>query len=145
MYESVKWISKYNIGIDSVDEQHRSLFELANKFFSLNEDDSKDEFKKLIYEFNNYLAVHFKDEEEFMESIGYPDLENHKKLHSNIIERGLDVLKTSATIPVMKAKMKKVSKDFFINHILKEDIKIKYFYDEPVERGLEDITDAAFR
>jgi len=146
VYENVSWLSKYNIGIVSIDEQHQELFELSNKFFALNEDDSKEEFKKLIYEFNKYMAVHFKDEEEHMQEIGYPELEAHKILHKNIILRITTVLKESGSIPTMKAKMKEVARNFFIDHILKHDIKIKYFCDHhKLDDSLEDITDQAFK
>jgi hemerythrin len=93
-----------------------------------------------VYEFNKYLAEHFRDEEEFMESIDYPDAQVHKELHEKIIKRGTDVLKNASSVAQMKSEMKKVSKDFFIEHILKHDMKIKYFYDKPENENIQEIS-----
>ena len=145
MYEEVSWITSYNIGIDGVDKQHEELFELSNSFFKLSEDGSVSEFKKYVYEFNKYMAVHFKDEESYMESIGYPELEAHRRLHQNLIDSITKVLKESSSISVMKLKMKDIAKRF-IEHILKEDIKIKYF--KNANQNVEDIeyiTDESFK
>jgi len=145
-YDNVKWISKYDIGIDGIDKQHKEIFELSNSFFKLTEDDSVEEFKSYVYEFNKYMAVHFKDEEVYMESIGYPELESHKKLHQKIIDLTATVIKESGSIPVMKSKMKNVVRKFFIDHILKEDIKIKYHKNENHNvKDIEYITDESFR
>ncbi len=141
----VNWLSKYNIGIKGIDEQHKELFELSNSFFKLTEDDSVKEFKKYVNEFNKYMAVHFKDEEQYMESIGYPELQKHKKLHENLIDAITKVLKGSCGISTMKVKMKKVAREFFIEHIQKEDIKIKYFKNANNRlENIEYITDESF-
>jgi hemerythrin len=145
MYEEVNWISKYDIGIDGIDKQHKELFELSNSFFKLKEDDSVAEFKKYVYEFNKYMAEHFKDEELYMQSMGYPELKAHEKLHQNLIDSITKILKESGTIPVMKSKMKEIAKRF-IDHILKEDIKIKYYKnDHQNVQDIEYITDESFK
>ena len=33
----------------------------------------------------DYVVKHFKDEESYMASIGFPNLEEHKKLHGNLL------------------------------------------------------------
>ncbi|MGC8941776.1 MAG: bacteriohemerythrin [Sulfurihydrogenibium sp.] len=70
------------IGIEDMDEQHLKLLELLNKVMNLLHEGKKEEAMHLFdREILDYTEKHLADEEKFMESIEYPDLENHKKIH----------------------------------------------------------------
>ena len=73
------------------------------------------------------MNTHFKDEEEYMSSIKYPQLEEHKKLHQELIDYLASVIKTPAKLEIIKTKMKVVAKRALIDHIMNEDTKIKLF------------------
>ena len=68
-----KWDNEYSIHSDIIDAQHKKLFEIAEKAGTLisKQVDSK-EIKKILAELFEYMKVHFRDEEQYMDSIGYP-------------------------------------------------------------------------
>ncbi|MGD9718617.1 MAG: bacteriohemerythrin, partial [Sulfurimonadaceae bacterium] len=81
-HTKIAWDNNYKIGIDAIDQQHKKLFVLVNKLYDLeDEGDFKQELKQILYDFSDYMKTHFKDEEAYMESIGYPALSEHKKYH----------------------------------------------------------------
>ncbi len=127
MSDSVVWTSKYSLDINKIDEQHKHLFELANRVFNLENDNLKSEVRTLLVEFNEYMKTHFSDEEEYMESINFPELEYHKKLHARIIEHVNNIIKETKSIVEIKEKMKDVTKKYLIEHIVDEDMKMKNY------------------
>lgn len=130
MEEIVPWSAKYSLGIKDIDEQHQHLFELANRVFKLSDDNEKEDIKELLVEFSEYMKTHFKDEEEYMRSIKFPELEYHQKLHENIIDTLSNVVKEVSSISELKIKMKDIAKKVLIEHIVDSDMKIKEYQEE---------------
>ena len=126
--QKVPWHDEYKIGIKNIDEQHHKLFDLVNELYNISDGaDAKEHLRRVLYEFSEYMKTHFQDEEEYMLSIGYPDLEEHKQIHQNIIDNLAKVISTPAKLSIIKSKMRVVAKRVLIDHIVNEDIKIKTF------------------
>lgn len=69
-------------GIKEMDSEHLELVEMINHIAHLLREGKKEEAEEFfVNELSTYVETHLKDEEEFMESIGYPELEAHKKVH----------------------------------------------------------------
>lgn len=135
--KKILWDDRYKIGIRSIDNQHKKLFDLVNKLYDLDETKNlKEEMREILYEFNDYIKTHFDDEEIYMRSIGYPLLGEHEKLHADIIDTITKIIQTPATLNIMKSKMRIIAKHALVDHILHEDSKIKIFL---VEEGIESI------
>jgi hemerythrin len=140
--QKVPWDDRYKLGIDTIDTQHKKLFELVNRLFELEDSNNdKEEFRKLLYEFNNYMKMHFHDEEEYMSLVEFPNIEGHKKLHQEIIESIDQAISSSAKLSIVKSKMRIVSKRVLIEHIVHEDIKINLFLAEKEDEDIFDISD----
>ncbi|WP_455756399.1 bacteriohemerythrin [Sulfurimonas sp.] len=125
--EKIAWDDKYKLGIDSIDVQHKKLFEIVNRLYDLKEDSNKEELRTILYEFSDYMGLHFRDEEEYMLSIKFPDLENHKQLHQDIIDTLTKIITTPAKLSIIKTKMRVIAKRVLIDHIMHEDTKIKLY------------------
>ena len=139
--QKVPWHNKYNIGIKTIDKQHKKLFDLVNALYNLEDGaDIKEDLRKILYEFSYYMKTHFQDEEEYMLSIGFPSLEEHKQIHLDILKALSKIINTPAKPNIVKSKMKIVTKRLIIDHILNEDMKIKLFL---LEKG-EEITEEIF-
>lgn len=124
----IPWDDSYIIGIKAIDNQHKKLFDLVNRLYDVEEgENSKEELRTILYEFNDYMKVHFKDEEEYMASIDFPDLKNHRKIHQKLIENLATIIHTPAKLEIIKTKMRVVAKRVLIDHIMHEDIKIKLY------------------
>jgi len=129
--QKIVWDRRYNLGMAMVDKQHKKIFELVNKIYEIDDSDNvKEDIKKLLYEFKDYMQVHFEDEEKYMESIAYPNLQKHRELHEKIIQNVMQVIQKPVNISILKSKIKIIIKRSFIEHILQEDIKIKIFTDQ---------------
>ena len=139
MIEKIQWMKKYELGIDEIDLQHEYLFELANSVCLLHDDNTKENIRELLHEFHDYTLIHFKDEEAYMKSINFPELEYHKKLHENIVETLNNVIKESGSIANIKQKMKEVVKTVLIEHIVDDDMKIKLFEEQDLSIIIDDI------
>ena len=92
MYE---FKEEYKTGIDFIDEQHKVLFEIADKTYNLLKNDlTLDKYDKivaLIEELQNYTEFHFNAEEEYMKSINYKRMFTQKVEHDAFIKRIKDV------------------------------------------------------
>lgn len=87
----VIWEDKYAIGVESIDEQHKELFEISNRIFDLLKNDlitdKYDSIIEIIKELKNYTIYHFEAEEEYMKNIGYKKLLSQKVAHNDFLEK----------------------------------------------------------
>ena len=126
--EKVLWKDEYKLGIELLDTQHKQLFSLVNKLYEPeNQQMTKEELAGILYAFSDYMNVHFKDEEEYMSSIGYPGLLEHIQLHNELVNYLTSVIKTHAKVDILRTKMRLLAKRVLIDHVVHEDIKIKLF------------------
>ncbi|RAZ46561.1 bacteriohemerythrin [Campylobacter hyointestinalis] len=120
------WDAKYSINNDEIDAQHKKLFELARKaYIYANKNISKDDMKGIIGEFFEYMKEHFSKEELYMEQIGYPRLEEHSKIHKDIINSMSNLIRTTKNINDMKENLVVIAERWLIEHILQNDVKIE--------------------
>lgn len=91
----LKWKDDYLIGVESIDEQHKKLFEIAERAFELlNNDmyiDKYDKIVDILSELKNYTIFHFKYEEDYMLSIGYKRFLSQKIEHDEFIKKINDI------------------------------------------------------
>lgn len=82
---------EYRTGIEAIDEEHKELLKILDELHCLvANDDSDDKYDKILNlskYFRNYIQVHFKNEEEYMESIQYEELEVQQLAHEVFIAR----------------------------------------------------------
>ena len=88
------WGMSYSVHNAKIDEQHKKLFELARKVEKISDKSlCKNEIKDLLAEFFNYMKDHFNDEEKYMQMIGYLNLNEHRKIHKEIIQSMINLIK----------------------------------------------------
>ncbi len=118
------------IGVEKIDNQHRELIKRLNDFLeTLKEGKGKEELIKIFSFLEYYTVFHFDDEEELQKEINYPYFEKHKEIHKNFKEEILKLkegLNKDTTLSTTISLSKKLL-DWYINHIKKEDKKIKGF------------------
>jgi len=80
---------EYKLGIPHIDEQHAKLFEIGDRAYQLLKntysDDKYDRIVEIIEELKSYTIIHFRDEEEYMESINYNKMFSQKIDHAEFI------------------------------------------------------------
>jgi len=120
-----QWEPRFSLNHPVIDAQHQQLFQLVAQAYTLPPHASKSEIKAIFVELFNYMATHFKDEEAYMESIGYPKLQEHKVRHEAIIEQMTKILKTSPTIEKVRLSLLEQAKEWLVEHILHADLEIE--------------------
>lgn len=94
MNSKLVWNKQYEIGIDIIDKEHRKLFRILNKLFDFGQQERKSQWvcREAVKYFKDHALQHFLDEEGYMESVGYAELEMHKRIHRNFRDTTLPAL-----------------------------------------------------
>lgn len=123
----IYWNEAYNLGHEKVDEEHQKLFYLANSIYNCEEDLGA--IKKLVKELIKYTRLHFSNEEIYMKSINYIELDNHKKLHQDIISKLNNIVSQldSLNIKEIKSKLSEFITENIVTHILVNDKKVHHY------------------
>ncbi|MCV3552106.1 hemerythrin family protein [Campylobacter sp. CNRCH_2013_0855] len=120
----IKWAKEYSVHNKIIDEQHKVLFDIAKKAYLIAENHASiNEIKLVLSELFEYVKTHFKDEEAYMESIAYPDLEYHKRIHQEITASLIALVKNIKTVNEFKEQLNIITEKWLLEHILKEDMK----------------------
>lgn len=87
-----RWTPALATGLDTVDEEHRGLFDLVNELHEIQQVDLRPESAVWILgRLKAYALNHFLHEEALMERIAFPEAEAHRELHRSFIQRVLDL------------------------------------------------------
>ena len=114
-----------------IDEQHQKLFALAHRAYkAANGHVAVNDIKNILIEFFDYMKTHFKDEEEYMKAIGFPQLEEHKKIHRQIVNDMAGMVKNVHSVDVLKEMIATIAKDWLLTHILQEDMCYEKYREE---------------
>jgi len=130
----VGWTPALSVGVEMIDEQHKTWFDKAEKLFEAGRNRQAKEYIGELLEFlDSYTKKHFADEEEYMLSINYPGYEAQKKAHDSFIEK-LAQLKeeynSSGGNLLVIINANKMVIDWLTNHISIMDRKIGEFVRE---------------
>ena len=84
----LSWKSQYNLGLDEIDAQHKSLLDLINKaWLAIVQRSDQSVVLAVIEELERYTLAHFAAEETFMRVTEYPGFAEHKREHGSFIAR----------------------------------------------------------
>lgn len=88
----ISWNDKFAIGIEAIDNDHKSLFDISEQlheaYASGRSAEALDQLFKVLFD---YVENHFRREEGVMERCGYPDLEAHRASHAALTEQVTDL------------------------------------------------------
>lgn len=101
------WKESYRIGVETIDNQHMALFQMVDELIKeMQGGADKAKLRKAVVFLENYVEVHFRDEEDYQESIHYSGLEKHKILHqeftNTVADFELKLIETGYSLPIVK-------------------------------------------
>jgi hemerythrin-like metal-binding domain len=111
--------------VEEMDKQHMRLVALLNNVYGFLKEGKKEEAIELFKrEILFYVEYHLSEEEKFMEKIGYPELDKHRKVH-DIFRREIYNLASYIEKGDLKAFRAALSYalGWLYNHIAKTDKK----------------------
>lgn len=126
----VSWDSSYELGIPVIDEQHKQLVALCDKFHgemlavrgNAAGPGWKAFFSEALRETAQYASTHFSDEERVMELAQYPNIEFHKECHREFITTVSDILNSFNRVTMQTAmEFSSYLKNWVLFHIAYED------------------------
>lgn len=99
MEQQLVWQKRFNIGVEVIDKEHKKLFSIMNKLLMSQKQKEKNKWaiQEGVKYFKEHAIRHFSEEEAYMESIGYTDLETHRRLHESFREKTLPALEEELT------------------------------------------------
>src|SRR4051812_23158065 len=81
----MNWGDQYSVGIDLLDEEHRTLFQMVNELYnSLNTATEQAVIRKQLLSLAEYARKHFSEEEQLMERAKFPGLAEHRIEHEDL-------------------------------------------------------------
>lgn len=83
---AIEWTPNLTVGVASIDDQHKKLFDMADQLFEAGRNNKTKEFISEMLDFlDKYTKQHFQSEETYMRSINYPGYEDQRKMHADFI------------------------------------------------------------
>ena len=84
--ERFEWDPRLETGFAQIDDQHQSLFKLANELQRAigEHSDEPDAVADAVYGLIGYVVEHFRDEEALMAKMQYPGTGPHRSLHEQL-------------------------------------------------------------
>jgi len=119
-----------------IDRDHKYLIKLINELGEFKAQSSRNiKFNDILSELKTYTIVHFAREEKLQKAANYPEHEDHKKEHHDLIHK-LDVIISVAKKNIAENKSKeqaevifeqtqKFLKNWLLQHVVQHDLKMK--------------------
>lgn len=125
------WSAEYRIGNAQIDSQHKQMIltleELMVTLKAPPSEDQKKIFEETTKFLKNYVMVHFNTEELYQSAIGFTEVETHRKMHKEFIDKmrtmEIDLIRTDYEAAEVK-KLADYLLRWLIGHIMKEDKKM---------------------
>lgn len=128
----LEWTPDLSVNNNKIDREHKQWIELFNNFYDgVVDKKPKEKLEELILGMLDYTKYHFKSEEEFMQSINYPGITEHKENHAIFINKIEEFhKKISGGKFIISVEVTNFLKTWLINHIKGTDIKYARFADQ---------------
>ncbi len=124
MHVKIEWNQSCSVKNSRIDNQHKIIFELVDDI-----PDTLDaaKIKKSIMKLFRYTRIHFKQEENLMREMGYPELAAHQKLHDYLLSRLSEFSDIEFTDQNSLAEFKEFAYDWLVSHIMEQDMEYYFF------------------
>ena len=118
----VTWQANYALGMAEIDEQHKMLFDIMSRLWDgIVRNARASEMTPMLEELERYTVMHFTEEETFMRSIGYPQIDAHVALHRRFVQKITEEKAKTEQGERTSLELLHFLRDWLVNHILVED------------------------
>ena len=119
-YLKTAWSEAIKVGVRTIDEQHKQLFDLAASFRG---EGNQIRVMKSLATLCDYANTHLRDEEAMLEAIDYPQLAEHKLHHTDFRRMLRELLEESRnrTLDQIADEVEALINGWFYQHILTVD------------------------
>jgi len=131
----IVWDDSIATGIEIIDEQHKELIRLINRLNSaMQQGKGKAVVGEILDEVGRYATYHFNHEESLFDKYGYPEVEDHKAVHRDLLGQAMDFIERFQSGQIgMSHDLFFFLKDWLVNHIKGVDTRYVPFMKEALE------------
>lgn len=126
----LEWSDHLRIGVGQLDDGHKELIDLYNRIVWLcGNSATLSDLRERIRSFVSYGRHHFREEEEYMIEVHYPDYISHKTEHDRLLQDAEDFIENlgdSLQLDDGEAILK-YFRYWLLRHIATDDLKLKNF------------------
>jgi len=130
----IEWNDSLSVGVDLIDEQHKTLLERLNDLSKAVEmSHGETETGKTLDFMVDYTDFHFSAEERLMTEQGYPGLDHQKKQHEefrNTLRHMVEDFREEGATRALATSINVFLANWLINHIKGVDLKLGKFLNE---------------
>ena len=123
----IQWTPDLSVGDESIDDDHQALFKLVAELDS--SDRSHDYINSIIDRLKRYTQGHFQREEQYMQQMGFPGMEEHLQEHALFVEWLETIRSMYARFPqspyVVGDAVNSYLQRWLRDHILEEDMRYR--------------------
>lgn len=130
MSKFVEWTDTLSVGIEEIDEQHKFLVDLVNKMHeAIHQRHGSDVVNSILKDLADYTRIHFAVEESLMRILNYPDYEQHKEIHEELLASVADLQeKVASGKKSIGFELMHFLKTWLTKHIMEEDMQYSSFF-----------------
>ncbi len=130
--EKIEWNASFNTGVKKLDDQHKRIIDMINKLVEMGDLEVNSEtIADILLRMSEYSREHFNTEEEYMLKYNFPDYSSQKAQHLEFKKKTADLcFETWEYKKSVPAEILTYLKEWWVNHILKSDMKYKTFFNE---------------
>ena len=118
MNEDISWENVYKLGVEEIDSQHKFFIGLLQASMeALDDNDQREALGYLLQRLLLYTEFHFKTEEGIMSRKQYPALDDHKKIHEELLAEAEQLYSEWANGALRKTQLVQFLWTWLFDHI----------------------------
>lgn len=121
----ISWTPEMSVGVAQLDDDHRIIVALINQLAAAHDLNDAEIIESVLDRLTLYVDEHFRREEEYMESVGFPGLPAHRHLHHALTEK-VEQIRLDFFLgnnDAVGEKTLEFLKEWLSQHILVEDMQ----------------------
>lgn len=129
----MEWTEDLSVGIDEIDEQHKELIRrIGDLVDSVRQKSCKYKIGDVIKFLEDYIVVHFGEEEGLMQKYAYPEYKGHRAQHEYFMKEFAELKKELEKLEGGKkggsydlsVETNRIVVDWILDHIAKVDKRL---------------------
>lgn len=122
---TIPWSTQFELGHERIDAEHRIFLRLINEFAArVDKGSDTDMLARTLNEIRKYAEFHFVSEENIMQELEYPRLDEHRGQHRRLLEALDGWMGDMSSGGIKPGEVRQALVDWFADHSSQEDQKL---------------------
>ena len=123
----LQWTSNLSVGNATLDSHHKILVDLINAVSEAKGTSGQARVNLALTELLDYTRYHFTEEERVMEAAGYPELDQHRQSHAEMVRQVADLRNRhlAGTAVLSAEHLLDYLSQWLMGHIVAKDLRFR--------------------